>query len=679
MRKDSYASAFYELISSMRFAITLLVVIALASMIGTVMKQNEPYTGYLVEFGPFWFEAFKGLGLYSVYSAGWFVGILGFLVTSTSLCIYRHAPQFVREMRSFREHATLVSLSQFAHRTVLPNALPRSEQAQRLGKLLQAEGYRLRAREAEERTSTFTLLAAKKGSAQKLGYFLAHGAIVLICIGGLVDGNLFLRFAQWFDGTVPETRDLAAREVPAQSRLPASNPTFRGNVTVPEGGRTDVLFLNYRDGYFVQELPFTVELKKFYVEHYPTGQPKLFASDIVVTRKSNGKRIVGTAKVNHPIIVDGIAIYQASFGDGGSPLTLARWDLSHPAATPQPLKGTSMATQPIDIDGHRYALEFGEFRFFNIESLGQTDKAKPAEGTFGALRGKMENAMQVVGPHTTQNLGPSIQFKLRDEAGQAREYFNYMNPVTLDGSPYFVSGMRSKVSDPFQYYRFPVDRDGKLDTYMALRARLLDPAARPAIAAAVADRALTDKALGETFRTKFIDSAERVLAGFADGGFERLDKQIAEQVPKDKQSEVGQIYLKILQTAAAVALEQVKPGANANRDFRFVLDSLVSIAASHDYGTPMLLQLTGFERVQASGFQIARAPGKTLVYLGCLLLVLGVFSMLYLRERRAWIVCKDGETWLAMSGNRKSLQFEQEFADLSARVRSAIGESAKDA
>ena len=42
-----------ELLSSMRFAITLLTVIAIASVIGTVLKQNEPYPNYVNQFGPF--------------------------------------------------------------------------------------------------------------------------------------------------------------------------------------------------------------------------------------------------------------------------------------------------------------------------------------------------------------------------------------------------------------------------------------------------------------------------------------------------------------------------------------------------------------------------------------------------------------------------------------------------
>src|SRR5450830_626416 len=76
-----------ELISSMRFAIALLAMIAIAAIVGTVMKQGEATNNYINQFGPFWFEVFGKLGLYGVYSAWWFLLLMTALVTSTSLCI----------------------------------------------------------------------------------------------------------------------------------------------------------------------------------------------------------------------------------------------------------------------------------------------------------------------------------------------------------------------------------------------------------------------------------------------------------------------------------------------------------------------------------------------------------------------------------------------------------------
>ena len=86
----------------MNLAITLLVVVAVASAIGTVLQQNQAYPDYVLKFGPFWFEAFRRLGLYDIYGAGWFVGILAFLILSTSVCLYRQVPGMLREMLRFR-------------------------------------------------------------------------------------------------------------------------------------------------------------------------------------------------------------------------------------------------------------------------------------------------------------------------------------------------------------------------------------------------------------------------------------------------------------------------------------------------------------------------------------------------------------------------------------------------
>ena len=85
-----------ELLSSMRFSISLLTIICIASVIGTVLKQHEPLNNYVNQFGPFWAELFGALDLYTVYSAAWFLLILAFLVVSTSLCIARQAPKIAR-------------------------------------------------------------------------------------------------------------------------------------------------------------------------------------------------------------------------------------------------------------------------------------------------------------------------------------------------------------------------------------------------------------------------------------------------------------------------------------------------------------------------------------------------------------------------------------------------------
>jgi cytochrome c biogenesis protein len=92
----------------------------------------------------------------------------------------------------------------------------------------------------------------------------------------------------------------------------------------------------------------------------------------------------------------------------------------------------------------------------------------------------------------------------------------------------------------------------------------------------------------------------------------------------------------------------------------------------HLYPAPMTFALTDFKQVQASVFQVARAPGKNIVYLGCALLILGVFAMLYIRERRLWVwlaePVTDGQTLtqatMALSCNRQMMDTDKEFKRL---------------
>ena len=61
---------------------------------------------------------------------------------------------------------------------------------------------------------------------------------------------------------------------------------------------------------------------------------------------------------------------------------------------------------------------------------------------------------------------------------------------------------------------------------------------------------------------------------------------------------------------------------------------------------------------------VSRTPGKRAVYLGSLLLVLGVFAMFYIRDRRIWIWVKPqdgGGILAAMTSQKRTLDFNQEF------------------
>jgi cytochrome c biogenesis protein len=674
-----------ELLSSMRFAISLLTLISIASVIGTVMKQNEPMTNYVNQFGPFWFELFGKLGLYSVYSAWWFLLIMGFLVLSTSLCITRNAPKMLNDMRSWRENVREQSLRNFHHKVAWTAAVSRTALIPHLLEQITASGYKAKVVDKDGAT----LITAKQGAANKLGYIFAHSAIVIICVGGLLDSDLPIRFQQWVYGKAPFTGSGIIAEIPAQHRLGLGNPTFRGNTLIPEGGSTNTAIIPQQDGVLIQELPFTIKLNKFIIEHYSTGMPKLFASEVTVTDHDTGKAFQATIKVNEPLIYKGLAVYQSSFEDGGSKLKLTGYPMRGNENYQFLLAGEVGGSTPLgNNSGNEYVVEWSGFRPFNVENMAQSGQdlravntSKPFNQRFAeGLDKRLGSAAKSANNKDLKNVGPSVQYKLRDKTGQAREYHNYMQPVQVDGAWVFLAGMRESPNEPFRYLRIPADENDSIEEWMRLRAAILDSNMRREAARRYAARALPEsgKESGNLLRAQLQESALKGMSIFAGddkkSGFVAVS-EFLEKLPPSEQEKAAEIFMKIFNGSMwdlwQVARESdgLKPAAPDEKQARFLQLATSALADAFFYGAPVYLQLKEFEEIKASVLQITRSPGKNVVYLGCLLLVLGVFSMLYIRERRVWVWIKsapngNSEAFMAMSSQRKTLDLDKEFETL---------------
>jgi len=89
----------WQRLGSMSLAIILLMVLAIASVIGTVLLQNQDQTAYLQQFGSLWYWVFRSLGLFDMYHTWWFITLLGFLMLSLSSCLWRNVPKKLKEMR----------------------------------------------------------------------------------------------------------------------------------------------------------------------------------------------------------------------------------------------------------------------------------------------------------------------------------------------------------------------------------------------------------------------------------------------------------------------------------------------------------------------------------------------------------------------------------------------------
>lgn len=635
----------------MRFAVSLLCLLGIASIIGTVLQQNQPEANYLVKFGPFWTQIFGFLGLFDVYASSWFVVIMVFLVLSTGLCLWRNIPPFMREMKSYRVKATRQSLASMKHTAILEGGLSPEVAA----RYLEVQGFSSKTVAREDGS---VLVAAKKGAMNKWGYICAHAAIIVICLGGLIDSNLLLKIGMLTGKIVPDNTAMYAKDFKPESVLGSGNISFRGNVNITEGQGADVVFLNADKGMLVQDLPFTVDLKKFHIDFYNTGMPKDFASDLVVTDKATGEKIEQTIRVNHPLTVHGVTIYQASFADGGSDLKFKAWNLANHNRAPNEMDAVSMRQFPLNLGQKKYQLEFDQFSAMNVEDMSEPDGKKTQ-----SLQNTVNDVRAVRQDKKYTNIGPSIIYRLRDEAGQAVEYKNYMLPMLQEGDYFFITGTREGLEQQYRWLRLPADKEGKLDTFMALRERINDAAARKAIVEAAT------RGTPENIRSQFNQAAENTLRIFADGGYLALNDFVAQNIPQAEQEKMRDYFYQILYGAMNAALDDTIshyhlpawPQDDARN--RFLLNSMDAYTGLTVYPAPMLLQLSGYKEVRSSGLQMTKSPGASLVYLGSVLLVLGTIFMFYIREKRAWFLFDGGKIRFAMSSSRDERDLQKEYPE----------------
>ena len=251
-----------------------------------------------------------------------------------------------------------------------------------------------------------------------------------------------------------------------------------------------------------------------------------------------------------------------------------------------------------------------------------------------------------------------------------------MLPVELDGMSVFLAGVQEPGLSGFRYLRIPADDHGSVKEFMLLRAALADPAMRRQAA-----ENFVQSYRGTAVEQKALQtSAERALDTFASGGLGAISEFLERNVPKAEQQRAADIIARLLSSSVAelYRLTRERAGLTPIGSTPEQLEkaenwSRLAVAALSDlafYPAPVLFTLKSFDHVQASVFQVSRTPGKLIVYVGCLLLVLGVFTMFYVRDRRIWVWLRPTEhaggtrVLAAMTSQKRTLDFNREFEQL---------------
>ncbi len=271
------------LISDLRLAIGLLLVIAVASGIGTAIPQregaelyhqlydNQPWLGLLRG------DAVLALQLDRVYSSSWFLALLAWLALALLLCSWRRQWPALQAALRWIDYRSARQLSKLSVAETLSGGDAPS-QLEQLEAQLRADGWQIRRQ--DER------LAARKGVLGRVGPLLVHAGMVVLMLG-----------AAW--GALAGQR--------AEQFLAP--------------GRT----LELMDSRGHSDL--TLALDRFAVERDPAGRPEQFRSQLRLLEGDGRAAAVlrqAEISVNHPLRFRGVTFYQADWALAAISVQLGR-------------------------------------------------------------------------------------------------------------------------------------------------------------------------------------------------------------------------------------------------------------------------------------------------------------------------------------------------------------------
>jgi cytochrome c biogenesis protein ResB len=181
-------------LADLRLAITLLLVIALASGIGTAIPQKESELFYHQRYDPApWLGLVDGDGILRlqldhVYSSGWFLALLAWLGLALVLCSWRRQWPALQASLRWIDYRSPRQLSKLSVAETVLSAEP-GPCLDRLEQELRSGGWQVQ-RQSDR-------LAARRGVLGRVGPLLVHAGLVVLMVGaawGAVAGQRLERF-----------------------------------------------------------------------------------------------------------------------------------------------------------------------------------------------------------------------------------------------------------------------------------------------------------------------------------------------------------------------------------------------------------------------------------------------------------------------------------------------------
>ena len=276
MSTNNSASNIFNLVwdffASVKLALMTLCTISLASIIGTIIPQNETLAWYAERFGPQVTRFLDLFHLTDMYGALWFKALLGLLSTNLIICSLDRFPGIWKQIRADHLAVPVKRLGGIKRNASWTTSLPPVKAAEELMFLLPGNGWKSSSRDTENGI----LLFSQKGAWTRLGVFVVHASILIILIGAIIGSIL----------------------------------GFKGSASIVEG--QSIGMIQTFGTAAPIDLGFKVRCDAFNIEFYPNGMPKEYRSDLTIL-EHNREILHKSITVNHPLTYKGITFYQSSY------------------------------------------------------------------------------------------------------------------------------------------------------------------------------------------------------------------------------------------------------------------------------------------------------------------------------------------------------------------------------
>jgi cytochrome c biogenesis protein len=98
----------------------------------------------------------------------------------------------------------------------------------------------------------------------------------------------------------------------------------------------------------------------------------------------------------------------------------------------------------------------------------------------------------------------------------------------------------------------------------------------------------------------------------------------------------------------------------------------LNIEHAQEHGTGPVIHYKGAQKLMYTGLQVAKDPGVEIVWLGCFLMVIGIYVAFFMSHRRIWVRIQDGSVTVGGNASKNQGGFQLAFEGLVDRLKTDL-------